>query len=461
LQAFFCIQILIFGAAFVLFFAWRNKFPVSKRTPNVVLLQIFLVGFIGVYFLAFPAFSPTDAQISCFWYNYVFILMFYGVALLIVLRVVVLWNLDFQTRLVAQFHNWSESSLEDFLVNASKLDRFRFWCFRKRNLFFRIPVFCLIAIAIWSEAAIWMFGLFQKLPNPYAIVRGTPECIKVTTPIYTIGAVRLLVLGVLLAFMFHRILRIKENFGLVNEMKSILFVLLGILIYVAICIAVPSVIGTTFHFVVLGCLLEGTWLSTTIVPVLVWTYKFNNSHRGSTFASKPSSEGHSAVSIDKIKHKPSSKSMLRKILESPEGHELFRQYLEREFALENLLFWDAVQDIKKSPDAVKISVYSQLVAKFILADSILCINISSQTRQNIMSALNRSLETSAIDPSLPKHLLEAQEEIIKMLTMDSFLRFKETPGCKSLLVKLMSSIEPDTEEAVAENAFALTSASEL
>jgi hypothetical protein len=446
LKFFFCVQVLAFAAPFALFFAWRFKFPISKRTPSVVLLQIFLVGLSGAYFLAFPAFVSSSGFLSCFWYNFVFILSFFAVFLLVVLRVVFLWNLDFQTRLITRFHGLRDVQLVEFFQKATYFDKFKYWCFTKRNIFSKTTVFIVVAVLEWMELAIWMIGLFQKASNPLSIARGSSECLQVTAPLFKGGAIRLAIFGVLLFIAFFRILRIKENFGLVHEMKSILFALTAMLIYLVICVAYPSVVTTTFHFVFLGCLIELCWLLATILPVLIWTYKFNTSHRASTFASKPSSEGGTSAVVDKLgNHKVSARSILTRILENEEGHELFKRYLEREFALENLLFWDAVEELKRSTNA-NFKLYSVVVDKFVQMDSVLCINLSSQTRDNIISC------TAASSPNLEQlsqHFLKAQEEIMMMLTMDTFVRFKETPDCKNLMLKLAvgvsASENPDLE----------------
>jgi hypothetical protein len=143
---------------------------------------------------------------------------------------------------------------------------------------------------------------------------------------------------------------------------------------------------------------------------------------------------------------------LRQILKDEEGHALFYAYLEREFALENLIFWDAVEvfrtQLEKDTLATSISgeAIVEVLDKFIKPQSVLCVNIAHESRRKVLQQFDqwRNYANSSSNQKLViKLLIRAQDEVTTMLTMDTFVRFKNTPKGEALVQKLTTGT--DTE----------------
>jgi hypothetical protein len=150
----------------------------------------------------------------------------------------------------------------------------------------------MLAIVEEVEVGVHLVDLFQQFDPSFSAARGSIECKGFLLSLVKAGIIRFLLISGLMVIAFIRILKVKENFGLVNEMKAILVCSCFHLSYSAICIAFPAIIGSTAHFVVLGFLLEILWLVSTVLPVLVWTYRLGIAARSTQ------------VSADTLDHPP-------------------------------------------------------------------------------------------------------------------------------------------------------------
>ncbi|NWQ76582.1 RGS21 protein, partial [Columbina picui] len=112
---------------------------------------------------------------------------------------------------------------------------------------------------------------------------------------------------------------------------------------------------------------------------------------------------------------------------SPDGVAAFRTFLKSEFSEENVEFWLACEDFKKTKSATKIALKAQKIySDFIQADAPKEINIDFQTKNHI--AQNMSEPTlSCFD--------DAQRLIYSLMAKDSFPRFLRSEEYKELVKK--------------------------
>jgi hypothetical protein len=125
---------------------------------------------------------------------------------------------------------------------------------------------------------------------------------------------------------------------------------------------------------------------------------------------------------------------LSELLSVEEGFELFKERLQEEFSVENILFWQDVNRYKKG----------EVTAQFIFENYIplsapLCVNLSAKVRKCLEAkfdpskVVERMSQASCVDSDKllsPVELDEfdaAQGEIFDLLVRDSFLRFRATP----------------------------------
>lgn len=141
-------------------------------------------------------------------------------------------------------------------------------------------------------------------------------------------------------------------------------------------------------------------------------------------------------------------------LHDSNGFNLYAEFLESEFSVENLYFWKDCQTMfaKQSPGKHEFCTISALNIYdiYIRADAPLCINISGPLRKKLLklfSEISQSREfpgllTAAVDFSksnssllldaqivaeVPKNVFEeAIAEVVSLMLRDSFYRFRRT-----------------------------------
>jgi hypothetical protein len=445
----------IFFFAFSLFFVWRKRFPISKRFPKIVLLQIFLISFLGTYLMSVPALPNSTSEVNCFWFNFIFLLAFYAVVLLILVRMLFLWNLHFHSQLLEEFHHLNLAQVQDLLMKAKLSMRTRYWFYQHRNFFLRISLFVGLALVEEVEVGVQLVNMFQQFDPSFTAVRGSAQCKGFLFALFKDGIIRFALISGLLLFAFIRILKVKENFGLVNEMKALLVCLCFHLSYSAICIAFPAIIGSTAHFIILGFAFEVAWLVSTVFSVLIWTYRLGINARSTQVSIEavdhpPRNSANEIVMVPPLRQL-TGKYLLKQVLTNEQGHALFYEFLQREFALENLLFWDSVESFKLHFEigTLTVSEVEEMTNKFVLPNAVLCVNISAISRDEIIEGarvFKREKSHESRQLSLMKSMLKAQQEIVQVMLLDCFLRFKESPEGEAFIraLQIENALSDDT-----------------
>ncbi|EGV96647.1 Regulator of G-protein signaling 21 [Cricetulus griseus] len=107
------------------------------------------------------------------------------------------------------------------------------------------------------------------------------------------------------------------------------------------------------------------------------------------------------------------------------GLDAFRAFLKSEFSEENVEFWLACEDFKKTESREKIATKAKMIySEFIVADAPKEINIDFSTRDLI---------SRNIDEPTPKCFDEAQKLIYSLMAKDSFPRFLKSEIYKKLV----------------------------
>jgi hypothetical protein len=120
-------------------------------------------------------------------------------------------------------------------------------------------------------------------------------------------------------------------------------------------------------------------------------------------------------------------------LEFPGGRQAFLLFLEKEFAVENLFFFEECNafltkcEFSGAIPTELIQDAKDLVSKFIEPSADLCVNISSDCRDKIISKIRKG----SVD--FEKFVFEeAKEEIYFLMKRDPFRRFKFTEQFKKV-----------------------------
>ncbi|XP_013913079.1 PREDICTED: regulator of G-protein signaling 21-like [Thamnophis sirtalis] len=110
-----------------------------------------------------------------------------------------------------------------------------------------------------------------------------------------------------------------------------------------------------------------------------------------------------------------------------DGLDAFRAFLKSEFSEENIEFWLACEDFRKTKLAATIASKAQRIySEFIQADAPREINIDFNTRDRITQAISKPT-LSCFD--------DAQQLIYTLMAKDSFPRFLKSEAYKELVNK--------------------------
>ncbi|XP_068020635.1 regulator of G-protein signaling 21-like [Melanerpes formicivorus] len=116
-----------------------------------------------------------------------------------------------------------------------------------------------------------------------------------------------------------------------------------------------------------------------------------------------------------------------KLLANKDGLAAFRTFLKSEFSEENVDFWLACEDFKKTRSSTKIAAKAKKIySEFIQADAPKEINIDFHTKNDISQNISEPT-LSCFD--------DAQRLIYSLMAKDSFPRFLRSEEYKDLVKK--------------------------
>jgi hypothetical protein len=108
---------------------------------------------------------------------------------------------------------------------------------------------------------------------------------------------------------------------------------------------------------------------------------------------------------------------LQHVLDDPDLLLQYKQFLQGELSLENILFWEDIEKLKLMEQEANREEYKRIFDIYFTKGSALELNL----RTDIIATVARRMEQEEIDPSI---FAEAQEATYHLLRADSFLRFK-------------------------------------
>jgi hypothetical protein len=393
-------------------------FPIPVRVPALVLTEIFFgasFGFLWLLWDAFPDISPPCGIVLVLSF-----ITFWTAFHIIMVRVVLLWTWDLLTRLSIKYESQLDgksltqiSADEVHIFIPEKIQRLiarhRHWIKPKTTL--------LIAVNSWiSVCGFYAIILYQWYKASGGQLFNLPyhsdECIQFEKQEIGWGAL-LIGLPCIVGAIIFMLTATNDNFGLYNELGGSL--LAGFwLVFVCLVSQIPQFHEVFFqmniyHFVTgffSDCLI--LWL--TSFRVIIWTYLTDpNGFQISKVrynwqplkwkTSQQASTSHGDLKSDLLKDDASDAAMqLHSVLQSKDGLKLFENFLRKEYAIENILFYNACQSLKRiASDEYKedfllklesvIRTANSIKDKFIKNDAVLCVNVSAKTRSAVLGFL--------------------------------------------------------------------------
>ncbi|XP_028746058.1 regulator of G-protein signaling 17 isoform X1 [Peromyscus leucopus] len=120
-----------------------------------------------------------------------------------------------------------------------------------------------------------------------------------------------------------------------------------------------------------------------------------------------------------------------KMMKTPAGRNLFREFLRTEYSEENLLFWLACEDLKKEQNKKVV----EEKARMIYEDYI---SILSPKEVSLDSRVREVINKNLLDPS-PHMYEDAQLQIYTLMHRDSFPRFLNSQIYKAFVESTANS----------------------
>ncbi|XP_028681456.1 regulator of G-protein signaling 10 [Erpetoichthys calabaricus] len=130
---------------------------------------------------------------------------------------------------------------------------------------------------------------------------------------------------------------------------------------------------------------------------------------------------------------------LEHLLEDPEGVRRFREFLKIEFSEENVLFWLACEDFKKTQDFKKMQDKAKHIYAYYLSSK-------SSTQVNVEG--QSMLSESMLEQPHPLMFEKLQEQIFNLMKFDSYNRFLKS----DIFLKCKKMEEAPSEEMVPKRA---------
>ncbi|KAM9542860.1 regulator of G-protein signaling 1 [Guaruba guarouba] len=121
---------------------------------------------------------------------------------------------------------------------------------------------------------------------------------------------------------------------------------------------------------------------------------------------------------------------LEKLLASQSGQSVFREFLKSEFSEENIEFWLACEDYKKTKSDHLHGKAERIYEEFVQSDAIKQINIDYQMREATAKRAQDPTHTS---------FDEAQKMVYILMERDSYPRFLKSRAYLNLLNQLQTS----------------------
>jgi hypothetical protein len=256
--------------------------------------------------------------------------------------------------------------------------------------------------------------------------------------------------GCLGVYVLHQVKHAKENF----LMKQEIVVLFGGMFYI-VCFLISGAFQHVVHDFYESNV-DYASFPFLFVPAFIFTlyslgymsYKtFSIEYRSSVDSTTKDSSAGTSVQLTTVRKVQSLEELcteFQAVLSDPEGSTLFEKFLEREWSVENIVFWKAAArfraDFEKLPD--KIIVAKQIYGEYIIETAPLCVNIAYPVRQKIKNVM---IPFASADPSdAEKEKVDsvlfqaAEEEIFNLMLKDSYRRFvfKEDSGFQQLRSRL-------------------------
>ena len=231
-------------------------------------------------------------------------------------------------------------------------------------------------------------------------------------------------------FMFIPLSKVRENFGIRRDILIICLLLLVIIV---------STILPAFS-TSLGELQSRTGFTDGIQIAALMVLTYVNVWRPYRMISLFNRRTGSVMTVDAGSDKVTT---LEGVLRHPQGNTAFRVFLTREFAVENVVFWNFCEKFRKESPSMTPEQRSQylqrLHAMFLQETSKLEVNLPMDKMNRLLEGIGATRKFMDLErgkKATDDVLEEAQHAILHLMQINYWQRFKQTAPYQNLVTKL-------------------------
>jgi hypothetical protein len=409
---FLIITNVIYIVAIPLYFFRRHKFPIAQRIPILVTIELVIFAFKGSWILTQGVVSQRDSVVKRCQYYYLVVALSEDLGYLILgFRLGWLFFKDFATKALLKRYSDSPDSKGNLV--------FKVLSFQLEKLGF-VPTLVFYMLPVLAAAAEDFTNVASRLPN-YVVLDDSACLAFLDVTIICQGFIvsYFLLFGIAVSIGLRRL---NDNFSIALEMKALSLPIAARIVFFFVTLKTGNV-SQQMHVVSGGVLTPLLIFIQSIYPVWLsirWEQKKTRSNVNLAEESKTT--------------QMSDRQLLEQVIGTPNLRELFSKFLEAEFAVENLLFVVSCQEFEQSMSSeIRDSEFllkqlRRMRDTFIVESATSSVNLTVGVRKPLLEALSEKTIENPDWISLKVVFNPAKEEIYKLLTQDSFNRFKDSPG---------------------------------
>eukprot|EP00475_Leptophrys_vorax_P011612 TRINITY_DN18174_c0_g1_i1.p1 TRINITY_DN18174_c0_g1~~TRINITY_DN18174_c0_g1_i1.p1 ORF type:complete len:519 (-),score=98.72 TRINITY_DN18174_c0_g1_i1:36-1592(-) len=471
-------NLLLFLLSVSWYFVRRNRFPLKQRQPYAAMLELLCTSGIGTVIVISDAFPDNPLVSACSTVMYSITGFVYLLMATMACRLFWVWHRDFVTKVGIK----NQEALFGFKVydldeeeDMSKRLKTYLPAFVERNLVNHLSQ---ISVPRWFTGFSVFFGFaaigdyillaiysdYVDGPNIYA---HSDECLPLLQASVAYKMIFFMILACYIMALSATILNMKDGLGIRREMISLVALLTGVVILLA-CILITSVA----EVLLIQTKIWGFLIGIVFMPAvhfsqgfrIIWlSYAHERNQKNAQTTTGAPSDGITLVKRDS--QQDDSLDLLLQTLEDSQGKKLLREFMQREFSLENFLFCEACLNYENTfrseaqhvdPDSPSARIAFSILDNFVKETSPFAVNLPHPIRQELVRKLARhqnklfekgmTTQVRAIaspvgspegaassfqEEKQASHFTAdlfkpARDEILRLIARDTFLRFKST-----------------------------------
>jgi hypothetical protein len=319
---------------------------------------------------------------------------------------------------------------------------------------FAIPKLIVFAYSFIATGAI-MAAYFSRLQENKAVPMSNLNCQSASAEVYRVVIAMVLINSFFRLFLVRMMKFMEDSLGIKRELRMLgLNGLVGGL-FASVFVFWPntaeSVRFSSFWYLmyfVSNAMGMGVAHFICIFNLFSSTRSFNKRFLSlkSSFSTDVTTSAHSQIQEDGPTATEENINVrstigIEIVLENPEASKMFEEFLRKEFSVENLLCYRAVQTLDSGLNQNRISqeearkICKKIIQEFSGSNCRLPVNISSDTSDLLWTISNQEEASMPLEETL-KALHRMQKEVLELMIHDSFRRFKTEEGFKSIQKKL-------------------------